>query len=67
MLFRSGEETWYSSPLLSVREALDPEVAEDPNAYPDTEFMEQRCETYACLPDATRKLYNDQWVRLLNS
>lgn len=61
------EETWYSSPLLSVREALDPEVSEDPNAYPDTDFMEQRCETYACLPDAARKLYNDQWVRLMNA
>lgn len=61
------EETWYSSPLLSVREELDPEVSEDPNAYPDEEFMEKQCETYACLPADIRALYSSEWVRLLNS
>lgn len=61
------EATWYSSPLLSVREELDPEVSEDPNAYPDQEFMETRCETYACLPTQIRALYSSEWVRLLNS
>lgn len=61
------EETWYSSPLLSVREALDPEVAEDPNAYPDQAFMEAMTETYTCLPTEIRTLYNDQWVRLMNA
>ena len=61
------EETWYSSPLLSVREELEPEVREDPNAYPDLEFMEEQCETYACLPANIRTLYNSEWIRLLNS
>lgn len=64
---RNVEETWYSSPLLSVREELDPETAEDPYAYPDSDFMETQCETYACLPAETRALYSSQWVRLLNS
>ena len=64
---KNCEETWYSSPLLTVRDELDEEVSQDPNAYPDTEFMEANCETYACLPPATRLLYNDLWVRLINS
>lgn len=60
------EETWYSSPLLSVREALDPEVAEDPYAYPGVGFINAMTETYSVLPDEIRSLYNDQWVRLMN-
>ena len=34
---KNCEEIWYSTPLLSVREALDPEVSSDPYAYPDAE------------------------------
>lgn len=64
---KNCEETWYSSPLLSVRDALDPEVVEDSFAYPDAAFMEEQCETFACLPTEIRTLYNDEWVRLLNS
>ncbi|MCI9403488.1 MAG: extracellular solute-binding protein, partial [Oscillospiraceae bacterium] len=61
------EETWYSTPLLSVREELDPEVSEDPFAYPDTAFIEEYCEVYTCLPVAIREQYNDEWVRLMNA
>lgn len=64
---KNCEETWYSSPLLSVREALPPETVEDPFAYPDSAFMEEKCETFSCLPSEIRALYNDEWVRLLNS
>lgn len=64
---KNCEETWYSSPLLSVREALDSDVVDDPFAYPDQDFMTQQCETFACLPSEIRTLYNDQWVRLLNA
>ena len=42
-------------------------MREDPNAYPDLEFMEEQCETYACLPANIRTLYNSEWIRLLNS
>ena len=63
---RNVEETWYSTPLLSVREALDPEIAQDPYAYPDEEFLAAQCETYICLPAETRTLYNSEWVRLMN-
>ncbi len=64
---KNCEETWYSTPLLSVRDALDPEVLEDPNAYPDETFVAVQCETYACLPAESRALYNDIWVRLINA
>ncbi|MEA4955616.1 MAG: spermidine/putrescine ABC transporter substrate-binding protein [Pseudoflavonifractor sp.] len=63
---RNCKETWYSSPLLSVRDALDPKVVEDPFAYPDETFAKEKCETFACLPADIRTLYNDQWVRLMN-
>lgn len=61
------EATWYSSPLLSVQEALDAEVVEDPYAYPEEAFMSEQCETFDCLPGEIRTLYNDQWVRLMNA
>lgn len=63
---RNCEATWYSSPLLSVREELDPAVVEDPFAYPDETFSAEQCETFSCLPAEIRTLYNDQWVRLMN-
>ncbi len=63
---RNVEETWYSSPLLSVREELDADVVDDPYAYPDAEFIETMTETYACLPAETRALYNSAWVEIIN-
>jgi len=64
---KNVEETWYSTPLLSVLEELDAEVAEDPYAYPAPEFLAERCEAYACLPREIRTLYNTEWVRLFNA
>lgn len=64
---KNCEETWYSTPLLSVRDALDPEMTEDAYAYPDDTFMEEQCETFACLPSDIRTLYSDLWVRLINA
>ena len=64
---KNSEETWYSTPLLSVRKELDAEVVDDPFAYPDQDFMDNQCETFACLPAQIRTLYNDQWVRLMNN
>lgn len=64
---KNCEETYYSTPLLSVREVMDPELSQDPFAYPDDEFLEQETEAYACLPSPIRLLYNEEWVRLINS
>ena len=64
---KNCEETWYSTPLLSVRDELDEEVSGDPFAYPDEDFLEEKTEAYACLPAPIRLLYNEEWVRLINS
>lgn len=61
------EATWYSTPLLSVRQALDADVASDPYAYPDADFVKTYCETNNCLPADIRALYSSEWVRLMNS
>ena len=60
---KNCEEIWYSTPLMSVREELDPEVANDPYAYPDEEIMD-KCESYAGLPQNLLDLYDSEWTRL---
>ena len=60
---KNCEAIWYSTPLLSVREELDPEVANDPYAYPDETIMAQ-CESYAGLPQNILDLYDSEWTRL---
>ena len=62
---KNCEEIWYSSPLMSVREELDPEVANDPYAYP-TDEVYAMTESFACLPAEIRELYNTEWIRLKN-
>ncbi len=61
------ERIRYSTPLLSVRKKLDESVVNNPFAYPDPTFMAEQCETFSCLPAEIRTLYNDEWVRLMNS
>ena len=60
---KNCEEIWYSTPLMSVREELDPEVSSDPLAYPDETIMAQ-CESYAGLPQEILDLYDSEWTRL---
>lgn len=57
------EETWYSSPLLSVREELDEETASDPYAYPDSDVL-SKCESFKNLPENILALYDSEWTRL---
>ena len=54
-------------PFVTESAELDAEVVDDPFAYPDQDFMDNQCETFACLPAQIRTLYNDQWVRLMNN
>ena len=61
---KNCEEIWYSSPLLSVREELDPEVSGDPYAYPDQSILDQ-CESFKNLPAETLALYDSEWTRLM--
>lgn len=60
---KNCEEIWYSTPLLSVRDALDPEVAQDPYAYPDASVLAE-CESYTNLPEDILDLYASEWLRL---
>ena len=60
---KNCEEIWYSTPLMSVRDALDAEVSSDPYAYPDESIMAQ-CESYAGLPQEILDLYDSEWTRL---
>ena len=60
---KNCEAIWFSSPLLSVREELDPEIADDPYAYPDADIM-AKCESYAGLPQNILDLYDSEWIRL---
>ena len=61
---KNCEEIWYSSPLLSVREELDPEVSGDSYAYPDESILAQ-CESFKNLPADTLALYDSEWTRLM--
>ncbi len=62
----NAEELWYSTPLLSVREVLDPEVVDDPYAYPTDEIIAQ-CEIFRNLPQQTRDFYSNEWLRVKNN
>ena len=61
---KNCEEIWYSTPLLSVREELDPEVSGDSYAYPDESILAQ-CESFKNLPADTLALYDSEWTRLM--
>lgn len=57
------EAIGYSTPLKSVKEALDPEVTSDPVAYPAASVLE-RCEAFLNLPEDLLKFYDSEWLRL---
>lgn len=57
------EAIGYSTPLSTVREALDPEITADPVAYPSDEVL-ARCETFLNLPAETLQFYDSEWLRL---
>lgn len=61
---KNCEETYYSTPLLSVQEALDPELTGSPFAYPDADFLANHCESYQNLPQDTLALYDAEWTRM---
>ncbi len=61
---KNCEEIWYSSPLLSVREELDADVASDPYAYPTSDVL-AKCESYTNLPQNILDLYDSEWTNLL--
>ena len=57
------EATGYSTPLLSVKDALPDEMKNDVVAYPDAEAL-ARCESFVNLPQNLLDLYDSEWLRL---
>lgn len=57
------EAIGYSTPLVSVMEALDPAITANPVAYPTDEVL-SRCEAFLNLPEDTLKFYDSEWLRL---
>lgn len=59
------EEIGYSTPLLSVKDALDPVISGNPISYPDPAVL-TKCETYQNLPQNILDYYDSEWLRLKN-
>lgn len=57
------EAIGYSTPLLSVKDALPDEIKNDPVAYPSAEAL-ARCESFTNLPEHILTLYDSEWLRL---
>lgn len=57
------ETIGYSTPLMSVMDALDPSVTSDPVAYPSDTVLES-CEAFLNLPEDILKFYDSEWLRL---
>ena len=57
------EYVYYTSPLLSVNEDLDPEILENPAIMPASEIIE-RCEVYRALDDDAASRLNALWQKL---
>lgn len=54
----------YSTPLMSVKEALDDDIKNNPIAYPDAEVL-ANTETFINLPEETNMLYDSLWSDIL--
>ena len=61
--YANMEEICYSTPLLSVYNDLDAEIAEDGISYPDDE-LRAKCEVFLNLPRSVRELYDSLWSDL---
>ena len=57
------EAIGYSTPLLSVRDALPPEISGDSVAYPSDAVL-ATCETFKNLPQNILELYDSEWLRV---
>jgi len=57
------EAIGYSTPLKSVKAALDPSITSNPVAYPSQDVL-SRCEPFLNLPNDILKFYDSEWLRL---
>ncbi|MBE6610950.1 MAG: ABC transporter substrate-binding protein [Ruminococcaceae bacterium] len=63
---RNCEYIGYSTPQKYVLDYLDPELANDPIAYPDEATL-ANTEAFIALPDATTKLIDELWTGILTA
>lgn len=63
---RNCEYIGYSTPQKYVPEYLDPELAEDPIAYPDEETL-ANTEAFIALPSAATQLIDELWTSILTA
>jgi len=57
------EAIGYSTPLKSVKKALDPSISGNPVAYPSDEVL-AKCEQFINLPQDILEFYDSEWLRL---
>ena len=57
------EAIGYSTPLKSVKAALDPSIRENPVAYPSDAVL-STCEQFINLPQDILEFYDSEWLRL---
>ncbi|MEG1658111.1 MAG: spermidine/putrescine ABC transporter substrate-binding protein [Oscillibacter sp.] len=60
---RNCEAIGYSTPLMSVYDALDEETRSNPVAYPSDEVLAS-CEQFVNLPQDILAFYDSEWLRL---
>ena len=63
IVLRNCEEIGYSTPSATALEAMDPEMSENPVAYPSSDVL-NACETYGGLPSSTLNFYDHEWIRI---
>jgi spermidine/putrescine transport system substrate-binding protein len=57
------EAIGYSTPLKSVKAALDPAISGNPVAYPSSDVL-AKCEQFINLPQDVLEFYDSEWLRL---
>ena len=60
------EALGYSTPISAAKDYMDPELANDPVAYPGTEILEN-ASSYTYLPQATSQLIEKLFMKVRNS
>ena len=63
IVLRNCEAVGYSTPSATALAQMDPEMKEDPVAYPSPEVL-AKCETFGGLPDDTLSFYDREWIRV---
>ena len=63
-----GNMDWvcYGTPETAAKEYMDPEVVNDPNAYPDMEMLKEKGKSFVSLPRTTSRLMEALFMQVRN-